>query len=887
MKYYITGFFISVALLASATHNRAGEITYRWLGGLKYEATITTYTRNCQGCADRCELPINWGDGAEDTLLRQNGPTTPQCAVARSGEVIEAGIKKNIYVGQHTYPSAGSYTLFFEDPNRNGGIANIPNSIDVPFYVQTELLILPALGPNSSPVLTNPPVEKGCINRRFEHNAGAFDPDGDSLAYRLVFSRTTNGQIINTIYDPQLVQDSVEISSNGTLFWDLPKNIGEYNFAFQIIEFRKNSNGQWIKLGAITRDMQVRIEGCENRPPEIEPAGPFCVEAGKNLNFNVRVTDNKDTIDDYVRVTAFGGPFVVNNPADRVFAVAKPPIIANFNWNTACNHIREQPYEVVFKAQDSLRDPLFKPLSDLQTVEITVVGPAPENPAAQSAGRFIDLQWDAAPCANATGYKIYRREQRFGFVPGPCETGVPAYTGYTFLTELSGLNNTQYLDTFNIKQGVEYCYMITAVYPPGIEGFASEEVCGSLPLSLPMMTQVDVRQTSDISGAMGVNWIAPPELDSALFPPPYAYNLYRADSLSGKNYTLLQNFSGLNNTGYIDTPLATQNQGYNYLVSFISGPQADSVGSANAATSVFLEVEGGDMQNTLNMNHSTPWLNESYVIYRETPTGSGVFDSVGISFAERYVDTGLVNGESYCYYVQSSGRYTASDSLPAPLLNRSQVACGKPIDTIAPCPPLLESSFRCGVDSVLTLRWNNPPDSGCASDVEFYNLFYKATAQDVYPSEPIRRNISATELSIDGSRVPKAGCYAVQAVDDADNDGSPNFSELSETVCVEPCPLIRFPNIFTPNGDGINDAFRPVDFQDLGQISIRIYNRWGREVYRSIDADDFYNKGWDGRDQNTGNEVTNGVYYYIFTFIPESLGEQSQQKIKGFVHLTR
>src|SRR5690606_15783890 len=53
-------------------------------------------------------------------------------------------------------------------------------------------------------------------------------------------------------------------------------------------------------------------------------------------------------------------------------------------------------------------------------------------------------------------------------------------------------------------------------------------------------------------------------------------------------------------------------------------------------------------------------------------------------------------------------------------------------------------------------------------------------------------------------------------------------------------------NIFTPNGDGLNDAFEipfmPSDFCSAAFANIIIYNRWGKEVYRSADK----NFKWDG-----------------------------------------
>ncbi|MCC9136001.1 gliding motility-associated C-terminal domain-containing protein [Pontibacter silvestris] len=67
-------------------------------------------------------------------------------------------------------------------------------------------------------------------------------------------------------------------------------------------------------------------------------------------------------------------------------------------------------------------------------------------------------------------------------------------------------------------------------------------------------------------------------------------------------------------------------------------------------------------------------------------------------------------------------------------------------------------------------------------------------------------------------------------------------------------------NIFTPNGDGLNDYFEipelPLEFCTASFSNITIFNRWGKEVFRSDD-----NKfKWDGKG------VNDGVYFYVIDF---------------------
>jgi gliding motility-associated-like protein len=66
------------------------------------------------------------------------------------------------------------------------------------------------------------------------------------------------------------------------------------------------------------------------------------------------------------------------------------------------------------------------------------------------------------------------------------------------------------------------------------------------------------------------------------------------------------------------------------------------------------------------------------------------------------------------------------------------------------------------------------------------------------------------------------------------------------------------PNVFTPNGDGKNDAFYIKNLCNYDAFFIKIFNRWGRVIYESTDPD----FRWDGTTKN-GDEASDGVYYYV------------------------
>ena len=66
------------------------------------------------------------------------------------------------------------------------------------------------------------------------------------------------------------------------------------------------------------------------------------------------------------------------------------------------------------------------------------------------------------------------------------------------------------------------------------------------------------------------------------------------------------------------------------------------------------------------------------------------------------------------------------------------------------------------------------------------------------------------------------------------------------------------PNAFSPNGDGINDIYKPKEgYQNLKEFHAYIYNRWGQKLYDWTDP----STGWDGTFH--GTPVKDGVYFCL------------------------
>jgi gliding motility-associated-like protein len=84
-------------------------------------------------------------------------------------------------------------------------------------------------------------------------------------------------------------------------------------------------------------------------------------------------------------------------------------------------------------------------------------------------------------------------------------------------------------------------------------------------------------------------------------------------------------------------------------------------------------------------------------------------------------------------------------------------------------------------------------------------------------------------------------------------------SSVTINVNVEPVYLYYAPNAFTPDGDGKNDVFSVKgDNIDPDNFEMRIFNRWGEQIFRTTDL----NIGWNGARNNTGEVCELGVYVY-------------------------
>ncbi|PSR52158.1 hypothetical protein AHMF7605_00770 [Adhaeribacter arboris] len=889
-----------------ATHIRAGEITAQSdttlpvanRNPLRYFFKLVQYADKNSN-ADNEYAIVSFGDGTSTST-----PASKEGVKRFSKVLITPDTYQNVYYFEHVYSGPGIFTLVYYEVNRSKNVVNMTNSTDQDFVIKTTITIDLFVPINHTPQLLVPPIDFATLGQLFVHNPGAFDADGDSIAFRLFPSQQNlnedrNNPMITDVFGfqypnnfggtalpnppggpPTFTIDAI----TGQITWNTPGRLGDYNVAFFVEEWRDGR-----KIGEVLRDMQIRVLPTENRPPVLNQKD-LCVVAGTTISEIITATDPDPG--NILEIKAYSGilpPALFNQINNNT---------ATFKWQTNCSDVRDKPYQVVFRAVDNA--PL--PLADIKPWNIRVIGPAPQNFTATIEGGGIRLNWQNYECQGAEKLYIYRKEGESNFVPAVCITGVPPSSGFVRIGEVNKNDVTFYDNGIagGLKRGQTYCYTIYAAWPtPGNgESLAAVPACVVLPDDVPLLTKVSVTETATTTGKILVEWTKPSEVIG--LTSPLEYRLSRAEGQVGAiaAYTPVFQTNNLDELTFTDTNLNTEELAYTYKIELFHSPTSGTptalVDTASPGSSVRLTTSSERGAISLNWTYQVPWNNTArkHLIYRQINNAFILIDSVDATInGGTYVDRGTYNNQplqenqEYCYYVITKGRY-AIPRIPNLLLNNSQISCVLMEDVTAPCPPVLSlNEINCDqldeespIQNLLT--WVPNITAPCSPDIAYYTIYYKASLASAYDSI----GFTAPEITtfVHQNLTSFAGCYVVTATDAAGNE-----STLSNEVCKEnSCFYFSLPNIFTPNGDNKNDVFKPDEKRPsfIKATKFTVFNRWGAKLYENS-ADPKIN--WQGVDKS-GNRVPDGIYYYQAEVEFYALDPQNARKTyKGWVEIVR
>lgn len=170
--------------------------------------------------------------------------------------------------------------------------------------------------------------------------------------------------------------------------------------------------------------------------------------------------------------------------------------------------------------------------------------------------------------------------------------------------------------------------------------------------------------------------------------------------------------------------------------------------------------------------------------------------------------------------------------------------------TVPPSPILADLMVCAPTDVVLTVK--NPV-------AETYRL---------YESEQDPDPVQINSTGIFTVHVAQSGAFYVSS-------GNGDCQSTRTTVKVVVNSDFVVPNVFTPNGDGINDVWEIKNIENYPNVRLSVYNRYGSLVYTSRK----YTVPFNGTSR--GKELPAGAYMYVLQLTPDC------EKIKGVVSIIR
>lgn len=388
------------ATQSSATHVMGGDLTYKHLHDSTYELRFLLY-RDCNSGQANIDANITYwvyykkskniflnnktvsisASGAQFVQPEAPNCVTPSGVCIQSGEYVDTvtlGSDPDGYIvtwyrheRNHTVDNLKRCQSSTNNSSCNTG--NCFNNRN-PFGMVWTAEIPSYKLENSSPQFLTVPVPYFCTGITNSFNHVVFDPDGDSLVFKIVTplspeqcltpapnpSSTNPAQSYSTVYKNVVYQSgysvtkpfgssSSAISINSTTgeMKANPSSAGEYVIAVKIEEYRVDPvTKKTTYLGSIRRDLQFIAGACpsvSNSPPFFSSAGAATINVNPydTIEFTVKAADNSDTV--YVRSN--GNIFGVTGSS------LQPPFASfrdtqgfkaaeqTFFWVPTCDHI--------------------------------------------------------------------------------------------------------------------------------------------------------------------------------------------------------------------------------------------------------------------------------------------------------------------------------------------------------------------------------------------------------------------------------------------------------------------------------------------------------------------------------------------------------------------
>ncbi|MFY0643513.1 MAG: gliding motility-associated C-terminal domain-containing protein [Bacteroidia bacterium] len=399
--------------------------------------------------------------------------------------------------------------------------------------------------------------------------------------------------------------------------------------------------------------------------------------------------------------------------------------------------------------------------------------------------------------------------------------------GLTYLS--SDQNKHSWTNSFVSKPDSALCYDLNIQDNCGLDGPKSRSHCF---IYLSVSSTQNFNNQLDWTPYKGWNKVA-------------QYHIFRREN-STNAYSLIATVSGTVNS-YIDEGLCDKE--YEYYVQAENNSNTDksnsfavihrpatslnTIKSSIANASVINEYEIEVKWNSSQFEHF-----DHYVLNKYESNTSNLVSSTEL-YDTTFIDYDVFTSEnSYIYTVQEvdgCGMINDPDRI------------GKTM--------LLEASYD-NLNHQSTLNWSAYEEWENGVQEYLISLYSEEGDQFLGAVSPTTTTFVDEEyhVTLNGSY-----CYRILAVNDKGD------TSISNIACIQGDPISYIPNAFSPNGDGLNDRFRPisrfVDHEaDVIGFRMEIYNSWGELLFRTDDLI----SGWDG--SYKGSTCQQGAYIYLIDY---------------------
>ncbi|MFN8145353.1 MAG: PKD domain-containing protein [Bacteroidia bacterium] len=306
-------FFLISRKDVKASHAMGADITYEYVGPNQYLVTMSFY-RDCSGIPAPAFMDIQLNSSCFPTSTvnlnplptspTQISPVCPTEASTCNGGLY-TGIEEWIYQGVVTLPGpCADWRFSHGESARNSAITTITGAGSDILYVYSQLDNTNGLV-NNSPLFSNRPVPFACVGQRFCFNHGAFDLDGDSIAYQLITPLTAQGTTVTYLpgysnTQPVLSAPPVQFNSVTGDICMTPTQTDVTVFAVLVNEYR---NG--VLIGQVERDIQLTVNNCNNFLPFLTgidgaPSFSRTICAGQPFSFYIASIDTNSADSTYI-----------------------------------------------------------------------------------------------------------------------------------------------------------------------------------------------------------------------------------------------------------------------------------------------------------------------------------------------------------------------------------------------------------------------------------------------------------------------------------------------------------------------------------------------------------------------------------------------------------